>query len=167
MTKRLRQYVAILVALVVYYLVHEGAHFLSALYYGVFEKIRFMGVGVQIVVDHESMTETQLGVFCIVGALATFAVAWVLVGATSRICMLKSKLLRSCFYYTSIALLLMDPAYLSVLYRFFGGGDMNGIRFLLPETVACGVFAALFVAHLVVFFKFLLPRYKASFAENT
>lgn len=36
-------------------------------------------------------------------------------------------------YYITIALLLLDPLYLSVLCGLFGGGDMNGIALLLPE----------------------------------
>ena len=117
-------------------------------------------------IDDAALSETQLGVFCLVGALATFAVAWMLVWAAPRICLLKSKLPRAIFYYLSMAMLFVDPVYLSVCYSFFGGGDMNGIRLLMPELVARSAFAVLFVLHLLVFFKYLLPRYKASFAEK-
>ena len=71
MSKRTRQYIGILAALAAYYLVHEGAHLLYALLTGVFRQINFMGLGVQIDVCAERMTDTQLGVFCLVGALAT------------------------------------------------------------------------------------------------
>ena len=166
MSKRVRKYVSLLVAIVLYYLIHEGAHLLAALYYGVFRSVRFMGIGMQVVSDDAALSETQLGVFCLVGALATFAAAWMLVWAAPRICLLKSKLPRAIFYYLSMAMLFVDPVYLSVCYSFFGGGDMNGIRLLMPELVARSAFAVLFVLHLLVFFKYLLPRYKASFAEK-
>ena len=166
MSKRVRQYVALLVAIVVYYIVHEGAHLLATLCYGVFRSIRFMGVGMQVVIEESALSETQLGVFCLVGALATFVVAWMLVWAAPRICRMKSKLSRAIFYYISLAMLFVDPVYLSVCYSFFGGGDMNGISMLMPELVARLVFAMLFVLHILVFFKYLLPCYKASFAEN-
>ena len=125
-----------------------------------------MGIGMQIVIDDTALSETQLGVFCLVGALATLAVAWMLVWAAPRICRMKSKLSRAIFYYISLAMLFVDPVYLSVCYSFFGGGDMNGISMLMPELVARSVFAMLFVLHILVFFKYLLPSYKAFFAEN-
>ena len=52
MSKRARQYIGILAAVVVYYLVHEGAHLLYALFAGVFKQINFMGIGVQIDVQY-------------------------------------------------------------------------------------------------------------------
>ena len=69
MSKRMRQYIGILTALAAYYLVHEGAHLLYALLNGVFKQINFMGLGVQVDVCAECMTDTQLGIFCLVGAL--------------------------------------------------------------------------------------------------
>lgn len=68
MSKRVRQYISILAAVAAYYLVHEGAHLLYALSTGVFKQINFMGVGMQIDVYAERMTDTQLGSFCLVGA---------------------------------------------------------------------------------------------------
>lgn len=104
MSTRVRKYVALLVAIVVYYIVHEGAHLLAALCYGVFRSIRFVGVGMQVVIEESALSETQLGVFCLVGALATFVVAWMLVWAAPRICRMKSKLSRAIFYYISLAM---------------------------------------------------------------
>lgn len=71
MSKRTRQYVGILSAIAVYYTVHEGAHLIAALYYGVFRQINFMGLGVQIDVYAERMTDPQLALFCLAGPLAT------------------------------------------------------------------------------------------------
>lgn len=68
MSKRTRQYIGILAALAAYYLVHEGAHLLYALPTGVFKQIGLMGLGVQIDVYAEHMTNMQLGIFCLVGA---------------------------------------------------------------------------------------------------
>ena len=93
MSKRMRQYIGILAALVAYYLVHEGAHLLYALLTGVFKQIRLMGLGVQIDVCVERMTDTQLGIFCLVGALATFCVGHLLAALARGICHAKSKLL--------------------------------------------------------------------------
>lgn len=172
MTKRIRQYVGILTALVVYYLVHEGAHLLYALTHGVFKQVNFMALGVQIDIFRDQMTDAQLGWFCLAGPIATFIAAWLMVLLSQRLCDSfgaksenSSPLFLACCWYTSIILLLLDPLYLSLLYRFVGGGDMNGIRLLLPETIACVIFGLLFVLHILVLWKLLLPKYKKAFEE--
>jgi len=161
--KRIRQYVGILTALVVYYIIHEGAHLLFALANGVFKQINFMALGVQIDVFRDCMTDTQLGLFCLAGAVATFLTGWILVLLCRKICAMESKVLKAVFWYVTIALLVLDPLYLSVLCGFFGGGDMNGIRLLMPEVVARILFAIIGVIHVVVIWKYLLPKYKESF----
>ena len=165
MSKRARQYTGILAALATYYLVHEGAHLLYALFTGVFKQINFMGLGVQIDVCAERMTDTQLGIFCITGALATFCAGYVLTALAKRICRTESKLLRAMLYYITIAFLLLDPLYLSVLCGFFGGGDMNGIALLWPEAAVRCLFGVLLVVNGLVFWKCVLPLYKKSFSE--
>lgn len=166
MSKRVRQLVGIFAAIVAYYLIHEGAHLLYAVFTGVFKQINFMGLGVQIDVYAERMTDTQLGVFCLVGALATFCAAYLLTAFAKNICKAKSKLLRAVFYYITIAFLLLDPLYLSVLCGFFGGGDMNGIALLLPEWAARVILGALLLINGLVFWKLVLPVYRQSFSER-
>jgi hypothetical protein len=163
MSKRTRQCIGILAALAAYYLVHEGAHLLYALFTGVFKQINFMGLGIQIDVCAERMTDTQLGIFCLVGALATFCVGYLLTAFAKNICRAQSKLLRAMLYYITIAFLLLDPLYLSILCGFFGGGDMNGIALLCPEWMARGLFGALLFVNGLVFWKRVLPTYRQSF----
>ena len=164
MSKRVRQLVGIFAAIVAYYLIHEGAHLLYAVCTGVFKQINFMGLGVQIDVYAERMTNMQLGIFCLVGALATFSVGYLLAALARSICHAKSKLLRAVLYYITIALLLLDPLYLSVLCGFFGGGDMNGIALLYPEWAARCLFGALLLVNGLVFWKRILPVYRQSFS---
>ena len=164
MSKRTRQYIGILAALAAYYLVHEGAHLLYALLTGVFKQINFMGLGVQIDVYAEHMTNMQLGIFCLVGALATFCMGYLLAALARSICHTKSKLLRAVLYYITIAFLLLDPLYLSILCGFFGGGDMNGIALLCPEWAARSLFGVLLLANGLVFWKQVLPIYRQSFS---
>ena len=166
MSKRTRQYIGILAALAAYYLVHEGAHLLYALLTGVFKQINFIGLGVQVDVYAARMTDTQLGVFCLVGALATFCAGYLLTALAKNICRAKSSLLRAVLYYITIALLLLDPLYLSVLCGLFGGGDMNGIALLCPEWAARCLFGALLLVNGLVFWKRVLPVYKRSFSGS-
>ena len=165
MSKRTRQYIGILAAVAAYYLVHEGAHLLYALFTGVFKQLKFLELGVQVAVYAERMTDTQLGFFCLVGAPATFFVGYTLVLLARNICCAESKLLRAAFYYITIAFLLLDPLYLSILCGLFGGGDMNGIALLLPEWAARVMFGVLLIVNGLVFWKLVLPPYKKSFSE--
>ena len=166
MSKRTRQYIGILAALAAYYIVHEGAHLLYALFTGVFKQINFMGLGVQIDVYVEHMTDIQLGIFCLAGAMATFCAGYLLTVLSKSICHAKSILFRAVLYYITIAFLLLDPLYLSILCGFFGGGDMNGIASLCPEWAARCLFGVLLLVNGVVFWKQVLPVYRQSFRSH-
>lgn len=161
----MRQYLGILAALVSYYAVHEGAHLAYACAIGVFEKIRFLGLGIQIVTDTQCMTNTQLGIFCALGAIATLITAYGLTLATPAICKVESKVFKACMYYITMAMLLVDPLYLSVLCGLFGGGDMNGIALLVPEWAARAFFGALLAINGILFWKVVLPKYRSAFAK--
>ena len=166
MSKRIRQYIGILAALAAYYLVHEGAHLLYALITDTFKQLKFMGLGVQIDIYADRMSDTQLGLFCLVGAAATFCAGYLLTALARNICRAPSKLLRAVFYYITIAFLLLDPLYLSVLCGFFGGGDMNGIALLCPEWAARSLFGVLLLINGLIFWKLVLPTYQQSFSDQ-
>ena len=165
MSKRMRQYLGILAALVSYYAVHEGAHLAYACAIGVFEKIRFLGLGIQIVTDTQCMTNTQLGIFCALGAIATLIAAYALTLTAPAICKVESEVFKACMYYITMAMLLVDPLYLSVLCGLFGGGDMNGIALLVPEWAARAFFGALLAINGILFWKVVLPKYRSAFAK--
>ena len=165
MSRSVRQYIGIIFAIAIYYIIHEGAHLLVALYYGVFKQINFMGLGVQVDVYFTQMTDVQMGIFCLAGVIATIICSWFLIIFCKSICSTKSKVFRTIAWYTSLVMLLLDPLYLSVFYEFFGGGDMNGISLLLEEWVARGLFTGIGVIHALVIFRYLLPKYTKSFAD--
>ena len=166
MKKRIRQYIGLLSAVLAYYAVHEGAHLIYALSTGAFRQINFMGIGMQIGIYEERMSDTGLGIFCGVGVVATMITAYVLTLTSAQICKVKSKIFKACMYYITIAMLLLDPLYLSILCGFFGGGDMNGIALFLPEWLARSFFGALLVINCLIFWKVVLSRYKEAFAEQ-
>lgn len=164
MNKTLRQYIGLISAVVAYYVIHEGAHLVYALCTGVFRTIRFMGiVGIQIDIHRDQLSEQGLTLFCLAGPIATLVAAWLLVLATKRICQLSSKLVRSVLYYITIILLFLDPIYLSIVYRFVGGGDMNGIALLAPQNVVACMFGLLLIINITIFAKIVYPTYSASF----
>lgn len=43
MSRRIRQYTGLFAAVIAYYVVHEGAHLVTALHYGVFKRLNFIG----------------------------------------------------------------------------------------------------------------------------
>ena len=165
MNKRMRQYIGLIAAIIAYYVIHEGTHFLYALSLGVFKQINFMGLGMQIDIYSEQMTQTQLGMFCLLGSVATTIFGYVLIALISKISKSSSKVFKACAYYITIAMLLIDPLYLSLLCGFFGGGDMNGISLLIPEIVARIAYAILLIINVIVFVKVVLPKYKLAFSK--
>ena len=166
MNKRARQYLGLFLAVVAYYVIHEGAHLVFALYTGTFRQIRFLGLGMQIDVYAQRMTDAQLGIFCLVGSVATALAAYGLVFGADRLLKSPSKMFKACMYYVTLALLVLDPLYLSVLCGFFGGGDMNGIALLMPESAARVLFGGLLLAHGVLFWRAVLPKYKKAFEKE-
>ena len=166
MSKRARQYLGLASAILAYYLLHEGAHLVYALVLGVFKQINFMGLGVQIDVFAEQMSSTQLGWFCLWGSICTAVAAYTLMLLTGKITKSKSKPLKACLFYITIALLLLDPLYLSALCGLFGGGDMNGISLLIPELWARMIYGALLIINAILFLKVVLPKYQESFKEK-
>ena len=165
MSRRIRQYIGIFTAVIAYYIVHEGAHLVAALYYGTFKGINFMGLGMQIDAYTDRMTDFQLGIFCLAGALATVLFGWLLVLLCKRICAVKSKVFKTVMWYISLSILIIDPLYLSILCGFFGGGDMNGIKLLLPEFAVRILFAIIGIIHGIVIWKYLLLEYTKAFRE--
>ena len=166
MSKKTRQYIGLLSAIIAYYIIHEGAHFVYALITGVFKEIKFMGLGMQIDIYSDRFTDQQMCVFCIVGSAATFVTAYLLVFLADKIVKAESKPFKACMYYITIAMLLLDPLYLSLLCGFFGGGDMNGISLLFPEIAARIGYGVLLAVNVFVFIKVVLPKYKAAFEED-
>lgn len=164
MSKKLRQYFGLLSAIAAYYLIHEGAHLLYALFIGTFRQVRFTGLlGMQIDVYAEAMSSVQMGVFCLVASIATAVAAYLLTACSNRLVHHPSAAFKACMYYITLALLFIDPLYLSILCGFFGGGDMNGIALLLPEAVARIIYGCILAVHAVLFFRIILPKYKAAF----
>lgn len=162
-----RKWAGLITAILCYYIVHEGAHVIAALFMGSFQRIKFMFPGVQIVVNEAAMSDLQLAVFCSAGPLATLLLGYALVLMTARILKSNHKVIKAAFYYTTLGMLLIDPIYLSVLCGFFGGGDLNGIiLFGIPEMIARLAFGGIGLINLFVFVKYIYPAYKADFAKN-
>ena len=124
-----------------------------------------MGLGMRIDAYTDRMTDFQLGIFCLVGAVSTVLIGWLPVLLCKRICAAKSKVFKTVMWYVSLAILIIDPLYLCILCGFFGGGDMNGIKLLFPEITVRIVFAIIGILHGIVIWKYLMPEYTKAFRE--
>ena len=163
MSKRARQYIGLFGAIISYYIIHEGAHLAYALITGVYKQVNIIGLGVQIDVFAEKMTDNQMGMFCLVGSLATIITGYILVGVISILIKSPSDIFKACMYYVTIIMMFMDPLYLCVLCSIFGGGDMNGISLIISEIAARVIYGILFIVNAVIFIKVVLPKYKMAF----
>lgn len=165
----MRKWFSLIIAVGFYYIIHEGAHLIVALLSGTFQSARLVkwGLGIQIVADIDVMSNMQIFVFSIMGAVATLIVGYIMVWQTKKIVKSSSMLLRAIAYYATLILLCLDPLYLSVISRFVGGGDLNGIVLVgIPETVAAIFCLMLLVLNLFIFFKLVYPHYKQRFLEK-
>ena len=79
----------------------------------------------------------------------------------------KSKFLKAISYYTTLAFLLVDPLYLTIIYKFVGGGDMNGILLIgIPEVVIQLIFAIITMSNILLTIKKIYPAYKKVLVNN-
>ena len=108
MSKRTRQYLGLIVAIISFYMIHEGAHLLYAMTIGVYKLINMIGLGVQVDVFAEKMTDIQMGVFCIVGSLATLITGYILVGIINILIKVPSDVFKACMFYVTIIMLFME-----------------------------------------------------------
>ncbi|WP_373266027.1 hypothetical protein [Hungatella hathewayi] len=164
--KSLRKTGAFLLALLLYYVIHEGAHLIYALFAGSFKQINFLQMGVQIETYRERMSGVQTGLFCLAGPVITILLSYALFFCKGWILQRKSLLFRAAAYYVTLLFMLNDPVYLSVLYPYVGGGDMNGIALLLPENAARTIFVVIFLMNIVLIFRYLIPAYGSAYRET-
>ena len=163
MNKKIRQYIGLAMAVLMYYLIHEGAHLVVALAQGVFKQINVMGMGVQIDVYTEQMNDVQIGILCLMGPVASILAGWLMTTFVHPICRIRSMVVKACAWYTTLTLLILDPLYLSIYYRWVGGGDMNGIALLLPEPMVSTIAAAIAIVNAILIWKVLYPNYQKAF----
>ena len=75
-------------------------------------------------------------------------------------------MIKAICYYTTLALLLIDPLYLTIIYKLVGGGDMNGILlFGIQEEVVQLIYGIIVLINILLIIKKIYPVYKKSFRE--
>lgn len=79
MKSNVRKWLGVIITVLGYYIVHEGAHVLAALFMGTFQYIKIVFPGVQVVADTEMMSPFQTAVFSLMGPVATLVLGYALV----------------------------------------------------------------------------------------
>ena len=166
MSKKARQYIGILSAIISYYVIHEGAHLLYALHLGVFKQINFIGLGIQVDIYASRLTDIEMAVFCILGSIATLISAYILIISINKIRTISSLIIKAAFYYITMMMLFADPMYLCILCGFVGGGDMNGIALVINESIVRIIFVVILFVNIVIFLKVVLPKYRLMFESE-
>ncbi len=124
----MRRWLTFFLALLVWAIVHEGAHALVAYHYGEFEGFYVRPFGLEVV--FETPVEERSGLrwaFISGGAnLLTILLGYLLAVYAGRLAIVSCAWLRGSAYYLTLLCLLLDPLNLSI-GPFLYGGDANGI----------------------------------------
>ena len=166
--KSVKQWLGIFIAIVSYYIIHEGTHLLLALILGVFEKIRFVGIlGIQIVTTKGSLNGINLALFSGLSSIVTILIGYILAFHPS-VYKIKNKNILIGIYYITLCFLLLDPLYMSILSKFIGGGDLNGIITGLKtsDIVFRIVFGIILIINMLLFKNKVCPRYNRIFKKS-
>ena len=145
-SRSVRVSLSFLAAAVVWTLIHEGSHILVAMSYGEFARVAIVDFLPQVV--YETPVEargSELKWLLIAGvpSIVTVLLGYGLLAARNRIRSAFSGLTVAVLYWTTLVLLLLDPANLA-LGPFLFGGDAIGIAWGLDVSViAVQVAAAL------------------------
>ena len=166
--KSVKQWLSIFLAIIAYYIVHEGMHLLIALLLGVFEKVRIIGlIGIQIVTTENSLSGVNLAIFSGLSSIVTVLIGYILVFSKS-IYKIKNKNVLTAIYYVTLCFLMLDPLYISTLAPYVGGGDLNGITTGLaisgtPIRIIAGI---ILIINFMIFKKTMHPKITGMFKEK-
>jgi hypothetical protein len=122
------KWLAFLLAVVVFFTVHEGLHALTATIYGEYEAfhIRPLGLEVTAKTPVDERSGLKWAVFSGTSNLVTLVLGYLLLAFGRRVARSHSVFLKASIYYLTLLGLLLDPLNLSI-GPFIYGGDANGI----------------------------------------
>lgn len=164
--RNVRKWSAPLIAVICYFLIHEGAHLIYAYCIGVFKQINIFGLDIEIDVYSEQMTDIQIGIISIIGAAATITTAYIILMLTNKILKTKSHYFKAIMYYVVLAFLIIDPIYLSLIASYVSGEDLDGIALFIPEIWARVLFGVILIINIIVFMNIALPKYYIDYLNN-
>ncbi len=155
--------------IIFYGIIHESMHLLQAIYLGIFEGIRLVGIfGVEIMITEPlTISGPTLALFSGLSSFVTIGIGYMLLLFMPKILELKHKNIKSMIYFVTIIFMLLDPLYLSVLSITFGG-DINGIAhgFRIPYFAIRMFYGIIFLVNLTIVIKRIYPAYVNNFNSS-
>lgn len=158
----MKKYIAFLLAVVLFFTLHEGLHALTALTFGEFEAFHIRPLGMEVTFNTPVPERFGSHWALISGAsnIATIGMGYALLALTPRLALQKSTFLKATAYYLAFLGLLLDPLNLSVGPLLYGG-DANGIAIGLgiSRWIIQIVFALIFLFNHELVGRVLVPGY--------
>lgn len=124
----MRKYIFLVLALLTFTAIHEGAHVAVGYAYGEFKSLQILPYGVEVIFKTpvEQRAGIQWGFISGSANVVTLALGYLFLLTREKIAALKSNSWRSYIYYLTFLLLLIDAFNLSI-GPFIYGGDIGGI----------------------------------------
>ncbi|NLC06652.1 MAG: hypothetical protein GX755_01580 [Syntrophomonadaceae bacterium] len=161
MHKQLRRYLYFVLAGITYLVIHEGVHIIQAQLFGIYEGIRLLPLGIEVMVTQPlSIGGVKLAAFSGLSSVVTVLIGYILFALSPKILKLNKQSVKNYIYYVTFLFLILDPVYISLL-SFFVGGDINGIALGLdvPYTIIRVIYFFIAVINIYLIYKKLYPAY--------
>lgn len=124
----MKKWLAFMLAVVIFFAVHEGAHALVATFYDEYEAFHVRPIGLEVIfrTPVDERAGIQWAFISGVSNVVTLLLGYILLMLSQRFNSLQSVFLRASIYYFTLIALLLDACNLSI-GPFVYGGDANGI----------------------------------------
>jgi len=146
---------------ITYLVIHEGVHIIQAQLFGIYEGIRLLPLGIEVMVTQPlSIGGVKLAAFSGLSSVVTVLIGYILFALSPKILKLNKQSVKNYIYYVTFLFLILDPVYISLL-SFFVGGDINGIALGLdvPYTIIRVIYFFIAVINIYLIYKKLYPAY--------
>ena len=124
----MKKWLAFVLAVIVFFTVHEGLHAVTAMIYGEYDAfhVRPFGLEVTAKTPVDERSGIQWAVFSGTSNLVTVMMGYLLLAFGQRVARSSNVFLKASIYYLTLLGLVLDPFNLSI-GPFIYGGDVNGI----------------------------------------
>lgn len=124
----MKKWVSFLVALVIYFILHEGLHAVFASLFGEYQAFHIRPYGLEVTFNTPTAEREgfQWALISGMSNLTTILLGYLLLAFAGRIAQLSNLWLKSILYYMTFLFLILDALNLSI-GPFIYGGDVHGI----------------------------------------
>jgi hypothetical protein len=160
--RKMKKYIILLIAVLTFLVLHEGAHLVVAHAFGEYEAFRLHFYGAEVIFKTpvELRSGIKWGFISGSANLLTLTLGYLLLISCKRLAALKSYFWRSFSYYIAFLFLLIDAFNLSI-GPFIYGGDIGGIvaGFGLNRYLVQGIFLIILLLNRELIVQKLFPAF--------